>query len=157
MPKITTPESFWEKTDRSGDCWLWTGHVDKHGYGRYKTFYAHRYAYELHGVTKIPEGAQVDHICHVRACVRPSHLRAVTNKQNGENRKGPNCNSTSGVRGVTWNKRHEKWCAKFRHNRQYIYVGMFDRLEDAEQAIIAKRNQVFTCNTQDRVKTLQSQ
>ena len=156
MPKITTSADFWDKVDKTGECWIWTGHIDKHGYGRHGASYAHRHAYELHKGKSIPEGAQVDHICHVRGCVRPSHLRAVTNKQNGENRKGPNCNSTSGVRGVTWNKRHEKWCAKFRHNREYIYVGMYDRLEDAEKAIIAKRNKVFTCNQADRKKVSRS-
>ncbi|MGN6754951.1 MAG: hypothetical protein ACTHMJ_01035, partial [Thermomicrobiales bacterium] len=26
-------ERFWEKVDRSGECWLWTGTLDGHGYG----------------------------------------------------------------------------------------------------------------------------
>lgn len=150
MPKRTMPDTFWTKVDQSGECWIWTGRTDAHGYGRHKATYAHRYSFELHTAKPIPEGRQIDHICHRRACVNPRHLRSVTNKQNGENRKGPNANSTSGVRGVTWNKRHQKWCAKFRHNRQYIYVGMYDRLEDAECAIVAKRNKVFTCNSGDR-------
>jgi hypothetical protein len=152
MNKGTTSELFWAKVNKTDTCWLWTGKIDPEGYGRHKVSYAHRYAFELHSGEIIPTGRQIDHICHVRACVNPGHLRSVTNKQNGENRRGPNSNSTSGVRGVTWNKRHQKWCAKFRHNRQYIYVGMYDRLEDAECAIIAKRNTVFTCNSQDRIK-----
>ena len=150
MPKPTMSTSFWNRVDKTDTCWLWTGHVDPQGYGRHNTFYAHRFSFELHAGEPIPQGLQIDHICHRRACVNPAHLRSVTNKENGENRKGPNQNSTSGVRGVTWNKRHQKWCAKFRHNRQYIYVGMYDRLEDAECAIIAKRNKVFTCNSKDR-------
>lgn len=150
MQNTTAAERFWAKTDRTGTCWIWTGQVDKNGYGRHGARYAHRYAYEITTGSRIFQGKQIDHICHNRACVNPDHLRSVTNKQNGENRKGPNSNSTSGVRGVTWNKRHKKWCAKFRHNRRYIYVGMYDRLEDAEAAIIAKRNRVFTCNAADR-------
>ena len=152
MPKPTTSAVFWDRVEKFGSCWIWAGPLDPQGYGRHGRFYAHRFAFELHTGKPIPEGRQIDHICHERACINPDHLRSVTNKQNGENRKGPNRNNTSGVRGVTWNKRHEKWCAKFRHNREYIYVGMYDRLEDAERAIIAKRNKVFTCNTTDRIK-----
>lgn len=154
MPKRTINVPFWHNVEKSGSCWIWAGHIDPQGYGRYGAKYAHRHAYAVHHSPKpIPEGYQIDHMCHNRACINPEHLRAVTNKQNGENRKGPNSNSTSGVRGVTWNKRHQKWCAKFRHNRQYIYVGMFDRLEDAEREIIAKRNKVFTCNIKDKQPT----
>lgn len=149
MDKGTT---FWGRVEKFGSCWIWAGPIDPQGYGRHGRFYAHRFAFELHAGRPIKEGLQIDHVCHERACINPAHLRAVTNKQNGENRKGPNSNSTSGVRGVTWNKRHQRWCAKFRHNREYIYVGMYDRLEDAEKAIIAKRNQVFTCNSQDRTR-----
>lgn len=152
MPKTTIADPFWHNADRTGKCWIWTGHVDPQGYGRYKNTYAHRYAFELSKGKPILAGNQIDHMCHHRACVNPDHLRSVTNKQNGENRKGPNRNSTSGVRGVTWNKRHQKWCAKFRHNGAYIYVGMFDSLDEAEKRVITRRNQVFTCNTKDRRK-----
>lgn len=149
MDKVTT---FWDRVDKSGACWIWTGPTDPQGYGRHGKAYAHRFAFELHAAKPIPAGRQIDHICHNRACVNPTHLRSVTNKQNGENRKGPNSNNTSGVRGVTWNKRHQRWCAKFRHNREYIYVGMFQDIAEAEKAITASRNKVFTCNTNDRIK-----
>lgn len=149
MNKGTT---FWNYVDKSGECWIWTGHVDKIGYGRYKAVYAHRYSFELHTGKMIKPGRQIDHICHNRACVNPDHLRSVTNKQNGENRAGPNSNNTSGVLGVHWSKRHEMWCAQFKHNGKCIYVGLFHDLEDAAEAIRVKRNKVFTCNTQDRIK-----
>lgn len=152
MPKITTSADFWANVNKVGTCWLWAGNVDKIGYGRYRLTYAHRYAYELHTGRMIRKGRQVDHMCHNRSCINPDHLRSVTNKQNGENRKGPNSNNTSGILGVSWNKRHEKWRAQFTHNRKSIYVGMFDRIEDAEKAIIASRNRVFTCNQNDRAR-----
>jgi hypothetical protein len=42
---------------------------------------AHRYAYELL-VGPIPKGWTVDHLCRVRACVKPEHLEAVTYGEN---------------------------------------------------------------------------
>ena len=43
--------------------------------------YAHRYAYEF-CVGPIPEGLTIDHLCRVRACVRPDHLEPVTMRIN---------------------------------------------------------------------------
>jgi hypothetical protein len=131
--------------DKTIDCWLWRGSIDRNGYGRFRSHYAHRYAYELMTAKEIGPGLQIDHICHVRHCVNPNHLRRVTNKQNGENRAGLNSNNVSGVRGVYWHKRHQKWCAQFKHNRRDIYVGLFDDLKEAEAAITAKRREVYTC------------
>lgn len=147
MDDVTT---FWDRADKTGACWLWAGSIDKHGYGRYKTFYAHRYAFELHTSTPIRPGRQIDHMCRVRNCINPAHLRSVSNKQNQENREGPNRNGTSGVLGVTWNKRHKMWCAKFKHNGKGIYVGMYKDLAEAAEAIRVKRNKVYTCNLADR-------
>lgn len=70
-------------------CWLWTGTLDRNGYGRttiraagrgrYK--FAHRIAYELF-VEPIPSGLVIDHKCKVHCCVNPSHLEAVTLEEN---------------------------------------------------------------------------
>ena len=55
---------------------VWTGLRD----GR-RTVGAHIFAYEQF-IGKVPEGMQVDHECCVPACVRPSHLAAVTAREN---------------------------------------------------------------------------
>lgn len=79
---------FWNKVDRSGglfSCWLWTAATNRHGYGMIRVngqlLRAPRVAYELL-VGPIPPGLQIDHLCRVRACVNPSHLEPVTQKEN---------------------------------------------------------------------------
>lgn len=66
------------------DCWLWTGYVDPAGYARFSTpgeCRAHRWSYKEF-VGPIPTGKVLDHVCRVRHCVRPDHLRAVTSAEN---------------------------------------------------------------------------
>lgn len=145
-------ERFWEKVDVRdfGGCWLWTRRVDRKGYGVFGgVAYAHRYAWEcLTG--PIPPGMFLDHqtTCP-KNCVNPAHLRVVTNKQNMENRAGPQSNNRStGVRGVYPN--HNRWMAKVKHNRNQIYVGTYDTVAEAEAAVIAMRLKLHTHNDLDR-------
>ncbi len=67
-----------------GPCWLRTI-SNKGGYSRFKIngkkIQAHVFSFVLAGGV-IPLGFQLDHLCRVRNCVRPSHLEAVTCKQN---------------------------------------------------------------------------
>lgn len=42
---------------------------------------AHRFSYELF-VGKIPSSLVIDHLCRVRGCVNPQHMRVVTNVEN---------------------------------------------------------------------------
>lgn len=66
-------------------CWLWTGCCLSNGYGQTrvhsKKLPAHRAIYLLL-VGPIPDGLQIDHLCRTRLCVRPSHLEAVTPREN---------------------------------------------------------------------------
>ena|SRR5215831_2236795 len=73
---------FWSLVDKTGDCWLWTGYVDRGGYGRYgRHGYSHRIAYE-ELVAQIPPGLVIDHLCRVRHCVNPTHMEPVTDRVN---------------------------------------------------------------------------
>lgn len=71
------PEAFWSRVQKSEGCWLWTGRLNDHGYGRFglagREPYAHHVSWVLHYGPK-PAGAHVLHKCDVRNCVRPDHL-----------------------------------------------------------------------------------
>lgn len=77
---LNTEDRFWEKVDKTGDCWLWKASLFHTGYGHFhvkrRGVMAHRYSYEI-AFGSIPEGYEVDHLCRVRACVNPHHLEAV--------------------------------------------------------------------------------
>ena len=78
---------------------------------------------------------------------RWDHLRVATTKQNGENLGNERANNTSGVRGVYWVKSRRKWRAGIQMS---IFVGEFDSLEEAAEAVRAKRNELHTYNDADR-------
>jgi hypothetical protein len=148
-------ERFWDSRniDFSESCWRWLRATDHHGYGHLtvggKRVIAHRLAYELAN-GPIPTGMSIDHICHNTSCVQPDHLRVVTHKQNMENRVGAHKNSSTGIRGVSWHKHAGKWQARISHNNKSICVGYFDDIHEADAAVTAKRNELYTHNDVDR-------
>lgn len=143
----TPEERFWAKVDKSGECWNWTAAKKPDGYGQFfmyaRNVSAHRAVYEMEN-GPIGEGLEIDHKCHNRACVRPSHLRATTHKRNTENRKGAQANSQSGVRGVYWHKATGKWQARVFHKGRAISAGYFHNLADADEAARAKRKELYS-------------
>ena len=156
LGKWQSPEiRFWNKIQKTPTCWIWTAAKDENGYGYFsvgsgKTTLAHRFAYTA-ACGAIPAGLKVDHRCHNPSCVNPAHLRLATNKQNGEHRLGAIATNTSGIRGVTFYKKTQKWRAQVGHEGKFIHVGYFDTSAAAESAAIAKRNELFTHNDQDRI------
>src|SRR5258706_12037463 len=82
-------ERFWAKVDVRGpdECWAWTAGTVC-GYGSFsvpgpRTVRAHRWIYEqVNG--PIPDGLQIDHLCRNSLCVNPTHLEAVTGKENAQ-------------------------------------------------------------------------
>lgn len=167
---------FWMKVDKDGpipahnpmlgQCWVWTGSVKGntkgHGYGDFvgddgRQAAVHRFSYELAN-GPITEGMDIDHRCRNKLCVRPTHLREATRKQNLEN-QGVSSRSKTGIRGVylagfdvleevQWygvlvNHHGEKYCG-----------GFFTDLALAEIAAKEVRNGLFTHNDDDRPSEL---
>jgi hypothetical protein len=94
---------------------------------------------------------ELDHMCHNHACVNPDHLRVATRKQNSENRSGAYSNSGTGVRGVSWDKARGLYRATVMHNYKQVMVGRYETPEEAEEAVKAKRLELFTHNLLDRI------
>lgn len=129
------------------DCWLWTASKYYNGYGQFlngngRKICAHRFSYE-NFVGPIPDGLQLDHLCAVRHCVNPQHLEPVSIKRNQERMSGVRVNSTSGIRGVQWYKRLQKWRVRVSHYGKTYSGGMFDDIGEAEQRAIALRNELY--------------
>ena len=79
---------FWAKVQKTDGCWLWSGAKNSAGYGVATDYrpgrrqsLAHRMSYEL-ALGAIPAGLTIDHLCRNTICVRPSHLRACTMREN---------------------------------------------------------------------------
>lgn len=151
-------ERFWSRVEKTDSCWNWTGSCFATGYASFwiprRRVVAHRYAYELL-IGPIPEGLQLDHMCHNRKCVNPDHLRPVTAKQNRENLLGATASNTSGgIRGVHWVSRVQKWRVTVGHNGRNHFGGTYADLDEAEQAAISLRNKLHTHNDADRGKSI---
>ena len=106
---VSPLERFGAKVAFGPGCWVWMGAKNRAGYGVFSvgkgTVLAHRFA-----VGPVPDGLQLDHLCRNRACVRPSHLEAVTGKVNME-RSGP-ARRTHCPAGHLYDAANTKWSSR---------------------------------------------
>jgi hypothetical protein len=91
-------------------------------------FLAHRVAWAfMYGVW--PSNT-IDHINRNKIDNRILNLReASMNEQSGNTNL--RSNNSSGVRGVYFNKKDQKWFARIKKNYKYYFLGSFDSKEDA--------------------------
>jgi hypothetical protein len=81
MAKKSAEERFFEKVNKTDDCWEWTATKNNKGYGMFYPGYgkekvlAHRFSWEFHNYpSPIPKGKNVLHVCDNPGCVNPAHF-----------------------------------------------------------------------------------
>jgi hypothetical protein len=66
---------------KEGDCWIYTGGLNRNGYGKFGKKSAHRASYEIFK-GEIPSGKYVCHSCDNPSCFNPEHLWLGTALEN---------------------------------------------------------------------------
>lgn len=127
-----------------------SGTLDKDGYLKVSVLrtkhLAHRLAWLYMTGFHAPEHMHVDHINGVRSDNRWENLRLATPLENQAYRVALNTNKpgigTSGIRGVYWDGRTNKWHVQIRRNGRIHYGGYHFTLDLAEAAAKSLRSRL---------------
>lgn len=135
------PNRFWDKVEKCDGCWNWTAFIGPDGYGRFMInqvpHLAHRVSFQR-SFGEIPAGMEIDHICHNRICVNPTHLRIATHAQNNQNPQGARRDSRSGIRGVRQTP-SGRWAAQVQLLGEKYHLGTFNSAEEAHLTVVQWR------------------
>ena len=104
--------------------------------GKQHTIHMHRV------ILKTPAGLQTDHSNGDGLDNRKENLRVATRSENQWNTQ-KRINNTSGCKGVTWNKKNQRWIAKIMKENKSYYLGSFKKKEDAALAYNLKATELF--------------
>lgn len=119
-------------------------YVDKDGYltssyyylGQLRIVRFHRV------VTHAKPGQWVDHKDKNRANNRKQNLRCCNYSQNNRNR-GRYSTNTSGVTGVGFDKKRERWVATIMYDHKRMFIGRFQNRDDAILARLETEVRLF--------------
>lgn len=93
-------------------------------------------------LTNPEQRPQVDHINNIKSDNRLTNLRWATRTRQGGNR-GLSKNSTTGVKGVNYNKKKKKYQAHICVDGIRVHIGYFKTIEEATQARKKRANEVY--------------
>lgn len=146
---------FWSHVDKTDTCWNWTRALN--GPGGYAFFklgrkmvLGHRFAWVVANGS-IPDGMVIDHACRNRKCVNPSHLQAVSPKENAENLGVTPGSNRTGHLNVYKRNNAYGYVVIVRAGGKKHYGGAHHTIEEAAVAARELRNRVKTNNLQDHV------
>jgi hypothetical protein len=120
----------WNKawSGKTAGCVSKSGYIDVGVDG--KIYRAHRIIWKMHYGSE-PES--IDHINGDVADNRIINLRDVSHQENHRNRANYATNK-SGCAGVRYLDRNKKWIARIGVDGVYLYLGLFDKFDDAVDA-----------------------
>jgi hypothetical protein len=113
------------------------------GMSKAKHFTIHRLVLlAFEGSSKDLNQKCVDHVDNNRTNNCLFNLRWVSPQQNQFN-SSMRKDNTSGIRGVYYNKQHKKWQVRIRVDGKLLFLGYFNKIEDAKIARRTKAKEVF--------------
>jgi hypothetical protein len=138
---------FWKKAKVGTAKGSLAGTKSHHYYQvciNYKIYRNHRLIWIFHnGNTE----NCIDHINGNTFDNRIENLRSCNISENLWNSKKPK-NNTSGIKGVSWDKKRKRWRARVLYKNQEFHVGFFVNLEEAKIKLQQKRESLHSqfCN-----------
>lgn len=146
-PFLEKHRNKWEAITETG-CFIWTAASDTFGYGscwcpvECKTKKAHVLSLaETEGPP--PPGTEASHLCHVRCCVNPAHLRWETTSENclrkpkalrEKSADAAGKSRRANARGCHFRVRSGKWIAQATLAGKRTHIGCFSTEAEAVAA-----------------------
>lgn len=106
-----------------------------------REYRAHRLAW-LYVNGTWPSTADLDHINEDKSDNRIANLREASRSENMANVTAWK-NNTSGYKGVTYNRRNDRWVAQTKKDKRPIFIGSFRTAEEAHAAYVNKARELF--------------
>jgi hypothetical protein len=113
-------------------CWLWTGGVDKDGYGKFQVsvgyrsqvhLRAHRFAWEdVHG--PLPAGMLLLHSCDTPSCANEGHVRPGSQLENIRDATGRGRRATGDRHSNAKLRAVDVWSMRRKHAKGWSFVAL---------------------------------
>ncbi len=142
-------------------CWLWTGFRYKGHRNPYGMFHiegklrrVHRVSYKIAN-GDIPDGFVIDHLCRNAICVNPTHLEAVTSRENTLRGIGA---SATNKRKILCKRGHDNWRRREDGTRQCITCKKNTSAVRYQEAIVeAGRLGISTSRFRNRARSAEGE